>query len=162
MHTRLTQLLDLQLPLIQAPMAGVSTPQLAAAVSNAGGLGSLAVGAMDAASAHDAVTETMTLTARPICVNVFTNSITDLSPLSELTGLMYLQLHTNSITDISALAELTSLTSLDFQRNSITDISPLSGLTSLTSLVLWGNSITDINPLSGLTSLRDLYLRENP
>jgi nitronate monooxygenase len=52
-------------------MAGVSTPQLAAAVSNAGGLGSLAVGAMDAASAKDAVTETMMLTARPICVNVF-------------------------------------------------------------------------------------------
>ncbi len=71
METRLTQLLNLSLPLIQAPMAGVSTPQLAAAVSNAGGLGSLAVGAMDAASAHDAVTETMTLTARPICVNVF-------------------------------------------------------------------------------------------
>ncbi len=71
METRLTQLLNLSLPIIQAPMAGVSTPQLAAAVSNAGGLGSLAVGAMDAASAQDAVTETMTLTDRPICVNVF-------------------------------------------------------------------------------------------
>ena len=35
MQTRL----GLQWPIIQAPMAGVSTPQLAAAVSNAGGLG---------------------------------------------------------------------------------------------------------------------------
>lgn len=71
MRTRLTQLLELELPLIQAPMAGVSTPQLAAAVSNAGALGSVAVGAMDAASAQVAVVETMTLTDRPICVNVF-------------------------------------------------------------------------------------------
>ena len=71
METRLTQLLEVQLPIIQAPMAGISTPQLAAAVSNAGGLGSVAVGAMDAASARDAVVETMALTARPICVNVF-------------------------------------------------------------------------------------------
>jgi len=71
MRTRLTQLLELELPLIQAPMAGVSTPQLAAAVSNAGALGSVAVGAMDAASAQVAIVETMTLTDRPICVNVF-------------------------------------------------------------------------------------------
>ncbi|MGC4028961.1 MAG: nitronate monooxygenase [Steroidobacteraceae bacterium] len=32
-------------PIIQAPMAGVSTPRMAASVSNAGGLGSLSIGA---------------------------------------------------------------------------------------------------------------------
>ncbi|WP_204315042.1 nitronate monooxygenase, partial [Klebsiella pneumoniae] len=32
-------------PIVQAPMAGVSTPELAAAVSNAGGLGSIGLGA---------------------------------------------------------------------------------------------------------------------
>ncbi|WP_197420530.1 nitronate monooxygenase, partial [Sphingomonas sp. CCH5-D11] len=37
----------LALPLIQAPMAGVSTPLLAAEVSEAGGLGSIGVGATD-------------------------------------------------------------------------------------------------------------------
>src|SRR5262249_23448130 len=37
---RLLDLLDVELPVIQAPMAGASTPQLVAAVSNAGGLGS--------------------------------------------------------------------------------------------------------------------------
>ena len=36
--------LGIQLPLIQAPMAGVATPALAAAVSNAGALGSLGIG----------------------------------------------------------------------------------------------------------------------
>ena len=37
----LQSLLDIQLPIIQAPMAGVQTSALAVAVSNAGGLGSL-------------------------------------------------------------------------------------------------------------------------
>ena len=44
--------LQLNVPLIQAPMAGVSTPLLAAAVCEAGGLGSIAVGATDVAGAR--------------------------------------------------------------------------------------------------------------
>jgi nitronate monooxygenase len=40
-QTRLTDLLGIAHPIIQAPMAGSSTPNLAAAVSAAGGLGSL-------------------------------------------------------------------------------------------------------------------------
>ena len=39
---RLLDLLGIEHPIIQAPMAGPSTPELAAAVSNAGGMGSLA------------------------------------------------------------------------------------------------------------------------
>lgn len=43
--TRLSQELGIKFPIIQAPMAGgVTTPELVAAVSNAGGLGSLAAG----------------------------------------------------------------------------------------------------------------------
>lgn len=49
--TRLQQL-GITIPIVQAPMAGVSTPDLAAAVSNAGGLGSIGVGATDAAGAR--------------------------------------------------------------------------------------------------------------
>lgn len=44
--------LGVSIPLVQAPMAGVATPALAAAVSNAGALGSIGVGASDAAGAH--------------------------------------------------------------------------------------------------------------
>ena len=40
-QSRLTELLGIAHPIVQAPMAGFSTPALAAAVSNAGGLGSL-------------------------------------------------------------------------------------------------------------------------
>jgi len=58
-------------PIIQAPMAGVSTPALAAAVSNAGGLGSLGIGASSTAQARDMIRATRVLTSRPFNVNVF-------------------------------------------------------------------------------------------
>ncbi|MGC3494907.1 nitronate monooxygenase, partial [Pseudomonas aeruginosa] len=43
MTDRFTRLLGIQQPINQAPMLGVSTPALAAAVTNAGGLGSIAI-----------------------------------------------------------------------------------------------------------------------
>ncbi|PLZ03783.1 nitronate monooxygenase [Burkholderia sp. WAC0059] len=61
----------IEYPIIQAPMAGVSTPKLAAAVSDAGGLGSLGVGASTADEARRMIRDTRALTARPFNVNVF-------------------------------------------------------------------------------------------
>ncbi|MDY0978421.1 nitronate monooxygenase [Massilia sp. CFBP9012] len=58
-------------PIIQAPMAGVGTPQLAAAVSDAGALGSLGIGASTAAQARATIEETQALTGKAINVNVF-------------------------------------------------------------------------------------------
>ncbi|HEY3637533.1 MAG TPA: nitronate monooxygenase [Rhizomicrobium sp.] len=58
-------------PLIQAPMAGVSTPEMAAAVSNAGALGSLGLGADTVESAARAISATRALTQQPIHLNVF-------------------------------------------------------------------------------------------
>lgn len=60
-------------PIIQAPMAGVSTPELAAAVSNAGGLGSIGVAGTDAAGAQAMIDATRALTGGAINVNVFTH-----------------------------------------------------------------------------------------
>jgi len=62
---------DIPLPIIQAPMASVSTPALAAAVSNAGGLGSLGLGASTPSDARVMIEETRSLTPRPFSVNVF-------------------------------------------------------------------------------------------
>ncbi len=67
----LLALLGIQKPIIQAPMAGVSTPALAAAVSNAGGLGSLGVGAMNADAARKVIRDTRALTDKPFNINVF-------------------------------------------------------------------------------------------
>ncbi len=41
LQTSLCAMLNIELPIIQAPMGGVASPALAAAVSNAGGLGML-------------------------------------------------------------------------------------------------------------------------
>ena len=63
--------LGLRHPIVQAPMAGVGTPRLAAAVSDAGALGSLGIGASTAAQARAMIEETRALTNKPINVNVF-------------------------------------------------------------------------------------------
>lgn len=62
---------DLALPLIQAPMAGVSTPLLAAEVSEAGGLGSIGVGATDAVGARSMIEELRGRTGCAFNVNLF-------------------------------------------------------------------------------------------
>lgn len=64
-------LLGLRYPIVQAPMAGVSTPELAAVVSNAGGLGSIGIGASMVSQARQMIEATHALTDRPFNVNVF-------------------------------------------------------------------------------------------
>jgi nitronate monooxygenase len=63
---------DLAVPILGAPMAGgPSTPALAAAVSNAGGLGFLAAGYLSADTFADAIAAARSLTSAPIGVNIF-------------------------------------------------------------------------------------------
>lgn len=66
--------LGVTLPIVQAPMAGVSTPEMAAAVSNAGGLGSIAVGATGANGARAMIEATRAQTARAFNVNLFVHA----------------------------------------------------------------------------------------
>lgn len=66
--------LGIKLPIIQAPMAGVSTPALAAAVSNAGGLGSIGVGAANAEQAQAMIQQVRALTDGPFNVNLFVHA----------------------------------------------------------------------------------------
>ncbi|RII83555.1 nitronate monooxygenase family protein [Neopusillimonas maritima] len=66
-----TTRLGIHHPIIQAPMAGVATPMLAAAVSNAGGLGSLGIATSSALQARQMIEQTQALTSRPFNVNVF-------------------------------------------------------------------------------------------
>lgn len=63
--------IGIELPIIQAPMAGVSTPAMAAAVSNAGALGSIGVGSIDAAATRQMIAAVRALTDRPLNINVF-------------------------------------------------------------------------------------------
>ncbi len=68
------QSLGVTLPIVQAPMAGVSTPELAAAVSNAGALGSIGVGATDASGARAMIEGVRARTERPFNVNLFVHT----------------------------------------------------------------------------------------
>lgn len=63
---------ELTTPVVGAPMAGgPSTPELAAAVTNAGGLGFLAGGYLSAERFADTIAAARGLTSGPIAVNVF-------------------------------------------------------------------------------------------
>ncbi|HET7577735.1 MAG TPA: nitronate monooxygenase [Bacillales bacterium] len=71
-ETRLTEVLGIQYPLIQAGMAGgPTTPELVAAVSNAGGLGTLGAGYMAPDAVREAIRKIKELTDRPFSVNLF-------------------------------------------------------------------------------------------
>ncbi len=94
-------------------------------------------------------------------LDLTSNSISDISALSNLTNLTGLFLFSNSISDVSALSNLTNLTYLSLSRNSISDVSALSNLTNLTVLYLYNNSISDVSALSNLTNLTVLYLDNN-
>ena len=71
MTAKLLSQLGIKHPVIQAPMVGVSTPQLAAAVSNAGALGSIGLGASTAVQGREMIRQTRALTDRPFNVNLF-------------------------------------------------------------------------------------------
>ncbi|MGD2133764.1 MAG: nitronate monooxygenase [Maricaulaceae bacterium] len=77
--TRLCDLLGIEHPIIAAPMAGVSTPAMAAAVSNAGGLGSLGTGMASPEALAKILAEMAGLTNRAVNFNFFVHEEPDLS-----------------------------------------------------------------------------------
>lgn len=70
MKTALCSRLGIELPIIQAPMGGAVGPVLAAAVSNAGGLGMLVPWRADIDTVRRQIRETRALTQRPFGVNL--------------------------------------------------------------------------------------------
>ena len=68
--TRLTDLLGIRYPVVQAAMGYVSGPRLAAATSNAGGLGQIASATMSLAELEHAIAETAGRTGAPFGVNL--------------------------------------------------------------------------------------------
>ena len=68
MQTRLTALLGIKYPIILAGMSWISTPELVAAVSNAGGLGVLALGPLSPQDTREAILKIRSLTDKPFGV----------------------------------------------------------------------------------------------
>lgn len=69
MNTAITELLKIQYPIILPGMSWISTPELVAAVSNAGGLGILALGPLTAEETKAAIVRVRELTNKPFGVN---------------------------------------------------------------------------------------------
>jgi nitronate monooxygenase len=69
--TKLTQLLGIELPIIQAPMAGIQGSAMAIAVSNAGGLGSLPCAMLTVDTMSSEIEAIQSHTDRPFNVNFF-------------------------------------------------------------------------------------------
>lgn len=67
---RICELLGIEYPIIQGGMAWVATAELAAAVSNAGGLGLIAAGGAPADVVREQIKKARTLTDKPFGVNV--------------------------------------------------------------------------------------------
>ena len=65
LHTRLCDILGIEVPIVLAGMGGASTPELAAAVSNAGGLGVLGATGCSPRRLREWIARTRQLTDRP-------------------------------------------------------------------------------------------------
>lgn len=72
--TRAAGLLGIEYPIVQAPFGGFSSQQLAAAVSNLGGLGSLGAVTLGGSAIRDAIAEIRGLTKRPFAINLWVST----------------------------------------------------------------------------------------
>ena len=69
-HTIINELLNIDYPIIQGGMAGIADARLAAAVSNAGGLGVIGTGYASEDWAREEIRKTKLLTNKPFALNI--------------------------------------------------------------------------------------------
>jgi nitronate monooxygenase len=81
MQTRLTDLFGIELPIVQAPMAGCNDAQLAIEVCEAGGLGSLPCALLDPAGVRQQLGMIRAQTERPFNVNFFCHAEPTVDPV---------------------------------------------------------------------------------
>ena len=70
MRNRITELLGVQHPIVQAPMGWIARSQLASAVSNAGGMGIIETSSGQLSEVRDEIAKMRTLTEKPFGVNI--------------------------------------------------------------------------------------------
>src|SRR5271168_1457890 len=69
-QTRITELLGIEFPIVQAPMGWIARAQLASAVSNAGGLGIIETSSGELDAVREEIKKTRALTDKPFGVNI--------------------------------------------------------------------------------------------
>ena len=80
-----------------------------------------------------------------------------------MTQLVHLRLNYNEIDDISVLSNLKNVTYLEFACNNVADYSPIGGMTALTNLLVWcagANQRADLNWVESFTQLEAFAFEE--
>jgi nitronate monooxygenase len=72
--TRVTQLLGIDYPIIQAPFGGLASQQLTATVSNLGGLASLGAVTLGRSAIVEVISEIRSLTSKPFAINLWVST----------------------------------------------------------------------------------------
>src|SRR5271154_4037213 len=67
--TRVTQLLGIEYPIVQAPFGGLPSQRLTATVSNLGGLGSLGAVTLGSSAISEVIAEIRSLTSKPFAIS---------------------------------------------------------------------------------------------
>lgn len=75
----ISKILKIKYPIIQAPMFGVSTPEMTAAATKAGSLGSLALADLSAEKSVEQIRKTKKLTDQSFAVNIFVHQIPEIT-----------------------------------------------------------------------------------
>jgi len=87
------------------------------------------------------------------------NKVSDLTPLTGLTRLEFLDLHDMPVSDLTPLVGLKNLEYLSIGNTQVSDLMPLAGLKNLEWLSLEDSKVSDLTPLAGLQNLKWLYLK---
>jgi hypothetical protein len=95
---------------------------------------------------------------------LYSETLSDLSPLAKVTGVESALVRGKSITDVAPLATALSAAGAKvlITKTSISDVSPLAALTNVRGLSLPDNLITDISPLVNLPTITLLQVEGNP
>src|SRR5690348_1650236 len=82
-ENRLTAKLEINYPIIQGPLGGLSSQTLTAAVSNFGGLGSFGALNLSAEAIKDVISEIRSLTSKPFAMNLWVSQEDEGARLSD-------------------------------------------------------------------------------
>jgi nitronate monooxygenase len=86
----LTKTLGIKYPIVQAPMLGITTPEMVAAICNSGALGSLPVGGLPADKTAALIRQTKALTGKPFAVNLFAHDIPETADIKVIEAMQQL------------------------------------------------------------------------
>lgn len=82
--SRILELFGIEVPVIQAPMAGATTPEMVIAASEAGGLGSLPGAMLSVEQMRNALDQIRAATSKPINLNFFTHAAPEPDPVGQM------------------------------------------------------------------------------